>query len=116
MTDTASIATILTGRDLGKRWTKSLTLDRVYISHETLLRLAGYAYPAEGTSYSTLDGEGISNNHARQIREAITSSKVYFDIPAAKWVLQIPPLHRDGEAAIKRAYQAIQAEVAEVLA
>lgn len=111
------IATRLTTRNLGTRWTKSDTLDRVYLTDETKWRLAGLETERYGSGHissATLNGESISNSYAREIGDAL-NGKIWFDVPSGKWMQKLGVLRDDVKAIVQQVVRGVKQELAQEL-
>ena len=78
---THTTASALINQNLGKRWTKG-NHDRVYLNVDALanaIRLETDRYNSGNISSATLDGERISNTHAREILESLSGARAYCD-------------------------------------
>lgn len=109
-----NLATKLVEANLGKRWTKSPTLDRVYITDGTKLRYAGLEverYKSGNVSSARLNGKPISNNQARGLLWALTGSKLWYDVTTGKWTQQlVGGTHRDDEKLTTEVFARIVAD------
>jgi len=82
----------------GRRWTKG-QYDRVYFNNlpERVGLEVGY-YGTGNVRWAKLDGERISNSHARHILGTLRFSKLYYDLTSGEWCSE--GLHDDQREAI----------------
>lgn len=79
------IVKLLTTKGYGRRWTKSESLDRVYLTANAieLIGLSVSTYGSGNISGAALNGEKVSNTYAGELARAIQNA--WFDVPTGRW-------------------------------